>query len=232
MCRIEKIGNAVLYLGDCLEILPSIQRIDAVVTDPPYNVGMEYENHDDRMPPRDYLRWLRQCFEACAAAGATQILWFWQGIRVAKGEALVCLPEGWKIHHLCTWHKREFAGDLWKGNHPAYSWEPIIWAAPKAAAAYGGPIGGHAARDCIVANQSRHDGYFDHPCYKTLSVVRAAVQWVKAEIIADIYMGSGTTGVATVQAGRRFIGIEKSPRYFAQACKRIEQAQRQGRLIA
>lgn len=226
------IGNATLYRGDCLEVLAEVRGVDAVVTDPPYNVGFKYASHDDRMPERRYLFWLWSCFEACEAAGARQLLWFWQGIRVARGEVAQVLPIGWEIHHLCAWHKKEFAGDMWKGNHPAYSWQPIIWAAKEGAAAYGGPKGGHAGRDCLVGNQNRHDGPFEHPCPTTLSIARGALGWLQADVIADPFMGSGTFGVAAVQAGRRFIGIEKDSGYFDEACVRIDRAQRQGRLIA
>jgi site-specific DNA-methyltransferase (adenine-specific) len=50
--------------------------------------------------------------------------------------------------------------------------------------------------------------------------------------ILDPFMGSGTTGVACMNLGRKFIGIEKEPKYFDIACRRIEDAQRQGRLFA
>jgi hypothetical protein len=203
-----------------------------VITDPPYNVGFPYASHDDRMPEAEYLEWLRAGFAACSEAGARQLLWIWQGIRVARGEASAVLPADWGVHHLCAWYKKEWAGDQWLGNHPAFAWQPIVWAAKSGAVAYGGPRGGHAGRDCLVANSSRHDGPLEHPCPTTLSVAHSVVGWLRAEIIADPFMGSGTFGVAAVQAGRRFIGIEKEPRYFDEACRRLDDAQRQGRLIA
>jgi len=228
--RIEHIGDATLYLGDCLQVLPFIAGINAVVTDPPYNVGYRYASYPDNLPPDLYLAWLKQCFEACATAGASQLLFTWQGIRVANGELPVCLPTGWTVHHLCAWMKREFAGDRWGSNHPAYAWEPIIWASRPGCARYAGPRGGHAARDALLANHHRHDGDWGHPCKKTLSVVRTIVNWLDSEAIADPWMGSGTTGVAALEAGKKFIGCEIDPGYFERACERIAASQKQMRL--
>jgi site-specific DNA-methyltransferase (adenine-specific)/modification methylase len=68
-----------------------------------------------------------------------------------------------------------------------------------------------------------------HPTQKPVSVMRQAIQWAAndAATILDPFMGSGTTGVAAVQMGRKFIGIERDEGYFDIACRRIEQAQRQ-----
>lgn len=77
----------------------------------------------------------------------------------------------------------------------------------------------------------RYTGNRIHPTEKSVHVLLPLIYSRPGDLVADPLMGSGTTGVAAVQAGRRFIGVEKSPRYFAQACKRIDRAQRQGRLI-
>jgi len=66
-----------------------------------------------------------------------------------------------------------------------------------------------------------------HPTPRTLDAMKACLDWIKCETILDPFMGSGTTGVAAVQMGRKFIGIELDPDYFKIACKRIEDAQRQ-----
>ena len=72
-----------------------------------------------------------------------------------------------------------------------------------------------------------------HPTQKPVGLLK---HWVvdfsdEGELILDPFMGSGTTGVAAVQMGRAFVGIEQNPRYFEIACKRIEDAQRQGSLF-
>jgi hypothetical protein len=158
------------------------------------------------------------------------LVWFWQGIRVAKGQVITVLPEGFHVHHLASWFKSEFAGDLWKGGHPAYVWEPIIWAA-RGEVDYVGPRGGHDGRDCLIGISSRHDLMAKgHPCPKTENVVQRVCRWLAAHTILDPFMGSGTTGVACANLGRKFIGIEIEPRYFDFACRRIRDAYAQPRL--
>jgi DNA modification methylase len=73
----------------------------------------------------------------------------------------------------------------------------------------------------------------EHPTQKPLGVMKWAIGHIPepANTILDPFMGSGTTGVAAVQMGRDFIGIEREPKYFDIACRRIEQAQRQGDLF-
>jgi len=71
-----------------------------------------------------------------------------------------------------------------------------------------------------------------HPTQKPLGLMRWCLEWVKgAQTILDPFMGSGTTGVASIQLGRNFIGIEREPKYFDIACQRIEQALAQGQLF-
>jgi site-specific DNA-methyltransferase (adenine-specific)/modification methylase len=72
-----------------------------------------------------------------------------------------------------------------------------------------------------------------HPTQKPLEVMKWVIKLCpKAQTILDPYMGSGTTGVAAVQMGRKFTGIEREAKYFDIACQRIEQAYAQGQLFA
>jgi site-specific DNA-methyltransferase (adenine-specific)/modification methylase len=77
---------------------------------------------------------------------------------------------------------------------------------------------------------ARRDGN-DHPTQKPVSIMRWTIEYMPPGLILDPFMGSGTTGVAAVQMGRDFIGIEREERYFDIACKRIEDVQRQGDLF-
>jgi DNA modification methylase len=73
-----------------------------------------------------------------------------------------------------------------------------------------------------------------HPCAKPIAMMRWLV-WrasVESETVLDPFMGSGTTGIAALAGGRKFIGIEIEPKYFDVACERIENAQRQQRMFA
>jgi site-specific DNA-methyltransferase (adenine-specific) len=217
-------AGITIYHGDCRDVLLALPGpVDAVLTDPPYNVGFKYESHDDAMPEPDYLDFLRVVWVLCEALEARSIVWFWQGIRVANGQARAILPSGWHIHHLAAWFRREFAGDMWKGGHPAFTWEPIIWAA-LGEVKFSGPKGGHEGRDCLIGNSSRHDrDAKGHPCNKTLSVVKAVASWLEGPMICDPFCGSGTTLVAAKKAGKSAIGIEIEEKYCEIAAKRLSQ---------
>ena len=84
----------------------------------------------------------------------------------------------------------------------------------------------------LQGTEVRQDGR-EHPTQKPVGLMEWCIGFVPdAQIILDPFMGSGTTGVACMNLGRTFIGIEREPKYFDIACRRIEDAQRQGRLIA
>jgi len=224
-----KIGDATLYHADAMDVLPTLEPVETCITDPPYNVGYAYESHNDSMDPTDYLLWLNIVFSACKV---DNLIWFWQGIRVANGEVLQVLPAGFKVHHLAAWYRREFAGDKAISGHPMLCWEPIIWATRLEKPGFSGPIGGHAGRDMLAGNSSRHDkAAAGHPCPKTESVVITLAGWVNAETIMDPFMGSGTTGIAAMKQGKKFIGIEIEKKYFDIACERIDREYAQGKLF-
>lgn len=224
-------GMVTIYHGDC-RVLDGHQA-DVVLTDPPYNVGYAYASHDDGMDNGEYLAWLRDCFYAATGTTAHTLAFFWQGIRVAKGEVPLVLPPRFEIHHLAAWYKREFAGDLFKGAHPAYAWEPITWATDRLhEAAYRGVRGGHKGRDCLVGDwlvegtSSRHNKLAKgHPCPKTESVVKTVLSWIAqpGDLVLDPFMGSGTTLRVAKDLGIRAIGIEVEERYCEIAAKRMGQ---------
>ena len=86
------------------------------------------------------------------------------------------------------------------------------------------PVRAFNSATCLLANEGKL-----HPTQKPLKLMRWCLAFIPdAQTILDPFMGSGTTGVAAVQMGRKFIGIERDPGYFDIACRRIEQAQRQG----
>lgn len=207
--RVETIGNATLYLGDCLEVLPTLAPVNAVITDPPYGVNFKYESHDD--DPEAYRvwrdKWFPMLLEKAPLVGIST------GIR-----QLVTWPDPTWI--MC-WHKPACMGRAMVGVN---NWEPfVLYGKPKRQI-------NDVFRAVIVPDISVEG----HPCPKPL-------QWGKElvgnlteadETVLDPFMGSGTTGVACVHLGRKFIGIEVEPKYFDIACERIENAQRQERLFA
>ena len=206
------IGNATLYLGDCLDILPTLGKVGAVVTDPPYGISHS-SNHG-------------------ASWAGTQIANDHDtSVRDAMLEALQDIPAlvfgSWKVPHpestkmVLIWDKGEAAGmgDLsipWKPNHEE------IYVIGKG---FSGRRNSAVLRHNITTWESAGRC---HPHQKPVSLMSDLIKKCDGDTILDPFMGSGTTGVAAVQMGRRFIGIEREPKYFDIACKRIEDAQRQG----
>lgn len=226
--RKEVIGNATLYLGDCLEILPTLPKVDAVIADPPFGIGFKYASHDDKSD--GYIDWLWPIIEkAESICSDASPVFVWQS--------------GINIRQLATWFPREWrlfvaAKNFVQMRPTAMQWsfDPVVcwWTGA------GKPwSAGTASKDFAIANTApvvATPGNIEkgHPCPRPLDLMRLVVgQWVRPETTAlDPFMGSGTTGVACSQLGRNFIGIEIEPKYFDIACQRIENAQRQERLFA
>jgi site-specific DNA-methyltransferase (adenine-specific)/modification methylase len=205
--RVETIGDATLYLGDCAEILPTLGKVDAVITDPPYGineaagknksrtklaVAKDYGNDTwDAAPPDADL------IAKVLAAGKWQALF---GGNYFGLPATSC----WLV-----WDKLNGDNDFADCELAWTNW-------PKAVRRITWRWNGMLRQ----GNEERH-----HPTQKPLEVMK----WViglcpKADSILDPFMGSGTTGVAAVEMGRSFIGIEREEKYFDLARRRIEQA--------
>lgn len=198
------IGNAELYCGDCREILPTLPKVDAVITDPPYGIGF--------------------------ASQPTK----WQRLAGKK-------PESWdnSTVEIVTSLPELAPSIIWGGNYyalpPTRGW--LSWFKPDAP-----PSMGHFelawtsfdrnARQLSVSIGETNPERIGHPTQKPLRLMEWCLSFTPIGLILDPFMGSGTTGVACMNLGRKFIGIEIDRRYFDIACERIENAQRQGRLIA
>ena len=205
MTRVEHLSDDVqVWLGDCRELLASIPRVDAVVTDPPYGLGdrMQGGTWGAKVGFKEMLTW-----DASAPAEATL-------------KALVDHSD---------------AAIFWGGQYfdlpPARCW--LMWnklnAVPTMADF-------ETAWTNLDRPSKRWDGNvgrveFGHPTQKPLALMHWTLGFVpEAQTILDPFMGSGTTGVACVQLGRKFIGIELEPRYFEIAVKRISDELRRPRL--
>jgi DNA modification methylase len=206
--RKETIGDATLYLGDCKDILPSLEQVDAVVTDPPYGINAD------------------------------------KGAAKNKGKC------GWKYYGETEWDIERPGNDIfrnmiatskaqiiWGGNYftdvlpPSMRW--LVW--------------DKGQRDFTLADfemawtsQNKASRIFNYARGKPLQDVKqhptqkpiALMEWClgflpDSKTILDPFMGSGTTGVAALNLGRKFIGIEKEAEYFEIACQRISDAERQ-----
>ena len=207
MRRIEKIGNAALYLGDCREVLPTLGKVDAVVTDPPYGIASGVVV--DRP-----TKWRR-----------------------LRGEE----PEDWDaatVDELPSLIASAPIRCVWGGNYyplpPSRGW--LSWFKPDAPPSMASVELAWTnldrnARQISCSISQTNPERCGHPSQKPLAVM----MWCLAQLglpgaILDPFMGSGTTGVAAIRLGCKFIGIEIEERWFDIACRRIEAEARQGRL--
>jgi len=204
------IGDATLYHGDCMDVLPTLGKIDAVVTDPPYGINTRtrvnfptpQEWDKDRINPSVLL------------TIAPQIL-IWGGQYIAD---LLPPSESWAV-----WVKRPINCDFSKDNR-TYATTELAWSN------FGKARFISHVWDGGMRAGKRENRDFCHPSQKPVEVMEWCLPQ-HAEFVCDHFMGSGTTGVACMNLGRKFIGIELERKYFDIACERIEAAQRQGRLF-
>jgi len=228
--RVEQIGDATLYLGDCLEVLPSLGKVDAVVTDPPYGipVGAAFVRgginriHDGSgsFNEGDTWSWLKSHD------------WLSAGANIAVFHRREdCIPT---IGGIRWWHKFY----LIKSNPPPSVRR--VFQSGVEECSIGNKEGKRVWNGkgvtrnyivCPVSDTERRD--IDHDSIKPTAAIRVLVSVLtdRGTTVLDPFMGSGTTGVACANLGRRFIGIEIEPKYFDIACKRIEDAYKQPRLF-
>ena len=211
MSRVETIGRAILHLGDCRDVLPTLPRVDAVVTDPPYGIGLEYEG-EDFSDTSDEVQVLVDSFVPLCRALAPVV-----SITPGNVNHYLYPKPTWTL----CWFNRAGAGS---GPWGFSCWQPILCYGPDPYLRLG------MGRRPDFIEHSETSEINGHPCPKPIRFQKLWIDRVAhdAKTILDPFMGSGTTGVAAVQMGRDFIGIEREPAYFDIACRRIEQAQRQG----
>lgn len=224
-----RIGEATLYEGDCLEILPTLGKVDLIVADPPYGIGESGRKNASRgkpfggkpqgrntrgtaIPPRDY--------------GA----YSWDEVPPDADELSITIAAG---THTIIWGANHF------GMPPASKW--LVW----------DKINSGDFADCEIAwtnlpgavrmfrhmwngmlRDSERDTPRVHPTQKPIALMAWCLdQMPSAKVIGEPWMGSAPAGCAAIARGLKWWGIEKDPRNFDIACKRIEVAYAQGRLF-
>lgn len=211
------IGNATLYLGSCEDILPTLPKVDAVVTDPPYGIGEAGGNAAKRQ------RIIGGNSKALADQRDYAAL-DWDNAPIGA-EVLRQLREAgrWQIifggnYYDCPAAKCWLIWDKVNGNNDFADCEMAWTNLPKAVRLIRYMWNG------MLREKGAQRG--DHPTQKPVEVMKWCIGHLPdpAETILDPFMGSGTTGVAAVQMGRKFIGIEREPKYFEAACRRIREA--------
>lgn len=213
MTDIVTIGDAKLYCGDCMDIMPTLDKVDAVVTDPPYGIGEAKGKNKSRSKlaiAKDY--------------GVSD--WddkpHMDGVNLSTELAPQVVVFGGNYYNLppaskwLVWDKENGASDFsdcelaWTNLSGAVRLKRYMW------------------NGMLRANKEKRG---DHPTQKPIGVMEWAINFTNG-LVLDPFMGSGTTGVACANLGRKFIGIEIERKYFDIACERIEAAYSQGRLFA
>lgn len=185
---------------------------DAVVADPPWNVGKRYGAHDDGMPPGDYAEWLRVRLVECA--------------RVSRG-AVVLLPGRRHIRAVPSWLSAAGltrsatlwwrTGSTFPDPDLAVEWQPVVCARRH---------GGRGAGGRLVLGARHRDDFDDaerHPCPKPIALMRWIVERAcpAARTVLDPFAGTGACLRAIVDSGRAAVGVELDERYCAIARRRL-----------
>jgi len=263
-----KIGDCELYLGDCLNVIPLLGRVDSVITSPPYAQQRDYNS----VPSWDYPEWMLQWVRLCRDISPhvfinikehckdgvrsdyllrSMILLIDSGLRWIDEYVWVKdnpFPTGLKNRLKDGFERIHHFGD----GSPLY---PEQVSVPSNSSYKNDSIsrknkGAHATNNGSGMNMSRRivcdlvrpsnvitspteNRSQEHPAVFPEHIPRFFVNLstIAGQSVLDPFMGSGTTGVACVQMGRKFIGIEIDEKYFDIACKRIEEATRQGDLF-
>jgi len=243
----EQIGDATLYLGDCLEILPTLPKdsIDMLWTDPPYGHGNhdgdwnarlnEHRGIEDKPIANDDAAGMRVAVDGMLSAA----------VRLLKPDCCCCCCCGgggprptfaWVAQRMDSAGLAFFHSVIWDKVNPGLGWRyrrqhEMVMVAHREKGKLSWNEGIPAQSNVIRLSKPRDDA---HPNIKPVELVEKFIKQHAPEggLVLDPFMGSGTTGVACANLGRKFIGIEIEPKYFEIARERIDNAYRQVRLFA
>jgi site-specific DNA-methyltransferase (adenine-specific) len=256
--RREVIGDCTLILGDCREVLETLGPVGAIFTSPPYNLGVTsgggfghytadaglgkrggcgkwsggalangYADHQDAMPPAEYAAWQREILAKCwALLDERGAIFYNHKPRVQAGELLSPLEynPGLPVRQIVIWARAggmNFCPTHFMSTH---EWV-VLFAKPRFR------LRDKAASGAGDVWYIPQEATPLHPAPFPVALPARAIEATSCETWLDPFMGSGSTGVACVSAGRKFVGIELSTRYFDTACRRIAEAYRQPRLF-
>ena len=213
--RIEKIGDATLYLADCMDVLQTLDKVDVVITDPPY--GMKFQSNyrlikHKKIANDDSVDLANEviCWAIENAKHSVYAFGRWDNLYdYPKPKSLITwVKNNWSMGDLNHEHARQTeVAFFYAGNNHYF---------PK-----------QRPTDVIEWQRTKNEY---HPTEKPIGLMSKFIEWTGG-VILDPFMGSGTTGVAAIQMGRKFIGIECEESYFNIACERIEQATKQTSLF-
>ena len=223
---IKEVGNVQLLNGDCLELMKNIpdESVDLVVTDPPYGMSFRSNFRKDKYNAiinDKSLEWLevyvQNLHRIMKENTAVYCFCSWHNIDVFKE----VFSKYFKIKNIIVWEKNNTSmGDL-KGSY-APKYEMVIFAHKGRRI-----LNGYRYADII---QSKRTGNKNHPTEKPVELLEIFIKNSSnvSDTVFDGFMGSGSTGVACVNTGREFIGIELDKNYYDIANDRIKQALNDG----
>ena len=190
--RVERIGLATLYLADCMEVLPTLNRVDACITDPPYGIGIA---SNPVRQAHEKLDW----DASTPAASLLSLIVGMGGVSVVWGGNYFDLPPS-----QCF-----FVWDKVQPQDFSLAMCEQAWTNKK------GPA--KLYRQSVLSYRK------EHPTQKPVELMKWCIdQAGNPQTILDPFAGSGTTGVAALEMGLKFIGIEREPKYFEIMCERIQ----------
>ena len=204
----EIIGNCHLYLGDCREILPSLPKVDLVLTDPPYGINFAaqptMQQRASGFVPMDWDKEAPVFIDQIITAGEYSIVWGGNYFGLPASRCFFIWDKGNSFKDR-SFAECEMAWSNLDANAKILKFQHLVEA----------------------------KGY-EHPTQKPVRVIEWCLNLAPktTSTVLDPFAGSGTTGVACANMGKTFYGIEREPKYFDIACKRIEQAYAQQRLFA
>jgi DNA modification methylase len=201
--RKEVIGDCTLYQADCMDILPHLEKVDAVVTDPPYGLGKKLSGHGKSESWNEQLKKLQEwdfvpdqsVFDEILKISQKQIIWGGNYFNLPPSRMFLVWDKGGSMHGR-SFAECEMAWCSWCASPRIKKLTPPT----------------HSGKEVK-----------EHPTQKPLDIMRWCLGFLPdAQTILDPFLGSGTSGVACVRMGRKFIGIELDPQYFEIACQRIQ----------
>lgn len=209
------IGDCELWLGDNVEVLPRIGHVDAVLTDPPYGIGEHggRKRYGPASKARGFSGWSdyeKKDWDSAPPDKETlALLAGWPAIIWGANHYASRLPADspcWLV-----WHKKG-------SDRSSFADCELAWTNLPGAVRY-------FRHDWVGFGAINSGVKREHPTQKPLPLMEWCLEFLgDAETILDPYMGSGTTGIACIKAGRRFVGIERDPDYFEIAVRRIRAA--------
>lgn len=213
-------GRYTIFHGDCLEILPTLTLIDCFVTDSPYGINTKSDGQGKLSPWADlcnsaywYAAWIGACRSRLSPSGC---LWAFMNWRSMVTFQKASCDIGWAIESMLIWDKEWIGPGGSRGLRPSYEMVGL-WGAESFS------IDNRGIPDI---QRFKWSGFkpTGHPAEKPTELCRWLLDQSTAPgaIVADPFMGSGSSGVAAAQRGRRFVGIELDERWCEASARRIE----------